>query len=48
MAPDFLQLGAKCPLESKCYFAACTAAMSTTLLLIPAMVKFEIEVNTNT
>jgi len=23
MAPDFLQLGARWPLESKCYFEAC-------------------------
>jgi len=26
MAPDFLQLGAKWPLESKCYFEACVCS----------------------
>jgi len=40
MASDFLQLGVKWPLESKCYFEACNIAINihktnkTILLLI--------------
>jgi len=33
MAPDFLQLGAKWPLESKCYFEACFISIMALIML---------------